>query len=716
MATSITRSNTQVPSTRRQTIARPRAVIDVARERSYVRFYAAAVIGLVLGGLQGIIQRIPPIAEWLYAAGYGGHLITNLAQSHIIMVGAGTLTVTATFYYLLPRILNRPIYSTTLTNLSFYFTVTGVYSFYFVMLIEGTILGSAVVHGIDYDTARRTLGIWYDLPTGIAGALMGIGYWLFVANIYLTTRSPRTWKGPEAFIAKYIFLGTTGLFIGTLQGFYQILPWSVDFIRLTGEAGRMIDPVAHAHMNMVCGMAMALMGMCYYFIPRLTGKPIWNLPLARTSFWITAIGVFGFWLGLISLGLIEGNIMLDLMKHASLTTDQAYALAVDRVGIWHNLIRAGFGAIMGVGFWTFITVIYMTFRSKPRANAYPSELVEGDIAPPKPDKNSRFIAVFFFTTVTAMLIGTIQGVIQILPFVTNWLQAAGQAGDMITPDAHAQMNIVASIGFGLMGLVYYVLPRVWGKPWASQHLIRVSFTLIVVGIGLYYLSLLTLGLIETSEVHRLVAADPTMTVSAAFAQARHDVGWAHYFWLIFSNCFIALGYIAYATNVFATLGPAGFRDAIVNWVLDAARLMDRAVNVKKRQQVATVSELRSNAIKVFLVELFAGCIGFLGAGWFRSGRPAFGLSIFFTWFCGWIIFVEWVLAAQSQVFGPDFSFVRPALPLYFGLIIVSAVSATVTYLRRGLRRPQVPQGTGARARVIEGDVLLIEDAPTAKAE
>src|SRR5271165_2087384 len=190
MSTSLTHQSTTPPSNWRDAIGKPRAVVDPARERSYVRFFAAAVIGLVLGGIQGIVQRIPPIADWLYAAGYGGHLITNLAQTHIIMVGAGTLSVTAMMYYMLPRILNRPLYSSALTNLSFFFTVLGVYSFYFVMLIEGVVLGGAVTRGIDYDTARHTLGAWYDAPTGIAGAIMGVGYWLFVANIYLTMRGP----------------------------------------------------------------------------------------------------------------------------------------------------------------------------------------------------------------------------------------------------------------------------------------------------------------------------------------------------------------------------------------------------------------------------------------------------------------------------------------------------------------------------------------------
>ena len=692
-------------------IVKPRLVADNAVERSYVRFYAAAAIGLVLGGLQGFIQRLPGISDWLYAAGYGGHLITNLAQTHIIMVGAGTLTVTATMYYLLPRILNRPLYSKTLTNVSFWLTVTGVYSFYFVMLIEGFVLGGAVRNGVSYDDARHLLGAWYDAPTGIAGGIMGVGYWTFIANIYLTMRAPRSWKGPEAYIAKYIFLGATGLFIGTLQGFYQVLPWSVNFIRDTGAAGEEIDPIAHAHINMVCGMVITLMGMSYYILPRLLGKPVWNLKWARVSFWFTAIGVVGFWLGLITLGILEGNIMLDLMRHANnLTTDQAYALAVARVGIWHNLIRGGFASIMGVGLWSYIYIIFKTVTGKRTANAYPKDLVAGDTAVPAPSADTRFNAAFFLAACTALLIGSLQGIIQIQDFASSWLNDAGQAGDMISPLAHAQMNIVASTGFALMALVYFTLPKLSGKQWLSQPLIRASLVLSAAGILMYYVSLLTLGFIESIRVHELIAGPHPLSQLDAFNQARGELGWAHPFWLSLSNVVLASGYITYAINVLGTLGPENVRGSLAEWILNAAALLDRALKVNKRQQVQNVFALRTRAIRAFVIEFFAGCVGFVGAGWYVSGRAGLGMSLFFLWDAGWIIYVEWSLASQPQVMGPNIGIFIPVLPLYFGLPLLSATCAALTYWRRGLKRKVIKQPS----RIVESNALLIEEGALAE--
>lgn len=281
---------------------------------------------------------------------------------------------------------------------------------------------------------------------------------------------------------------------------------------------------------------------------------------------------------------------------------------------------------------------------------------------------------------------------------------------MITPLAHAQMNIVASTGFGLMALVYFVLPKISGKPWMSQPLIRASLVLSTVGILMYYVSLLTLGFIESVHVHQLTGGAHPLDLLTAFTQARLAMGWTHPFWLTVSNAVLALGYIAYAVNILGTLGPANVRDALADWVLQLAALMDRSMKVRRRQMATTRFALRMGALRAFAIEYFAICFGFLGAGWINSGRSAFGLSLFFTWFTTWLVYVEWNLSAQAQLYGPDFSFIRPVLPLYFGLPLVSATCAAVTYLRRGLKRPGLAPRPG---KIIESNALLIEDAPVA---
>src|ERR671937_3215129 len=126
MTTLITRSNLAT--------ALPLPAVGEARderedEHGLARFFYAAGAALILSAIQGVVQRLPGISDWLQDADYGGHMVTNLAHTHITIVGAGTITLTALIYYVLPRVTRRPLYSHALTNISFWATIIGVFGF-----------------------------------------------------------------------------------------------------------------------------------------------------------------------------------------------------------------------------------------------------------------------------------------------------------------------------------------------------------------------------------------------------------------------------------------------------------------------------------------------------------------------------------------------------------------------------------------------------------
>src|SRR6476661_9026711 len=222
------------------------------------RFFYAAAAALILSAIHGVIQRLPGISDWLSGADYGGHMVTNLAQTHITIVGAGTISMTGLIYYVLPRVTKRPLFSPSLTNVSFWATIIGVFGFYVAMISIGTYEGAMVHAGWGYEAARDWMGAWHKAPMAITAAIMGIGYWTFVTNVYVTVgrasgeRKVFPGRGPsdqDFLLAKFFVVGATGLLFGTVQGVYQVMPWSLDWLRKTGEAGHMIDPMAHAHMN-----------------------------------------------------------------------------------------------------------------------------------------------------------------------------------------------------------------------------------------------------------------------------------------------------------------------------------------------------------------------------------------------------------------------------------------------------------------------------------
>lgn len=161
-------------------------------------------------------------------------------------------------------------------------------------------------------------------------------------------------------LAKFLFGSVFFLFIGTLQGVIQVLPpiraWLVSVGTPHSGPGHMIDPLAHAHMNLVGGMVILGMATTYYLIQEISGKPVWSRRLLNHTFWWTAIGVSLFYCTLIAFGLIEGHLLL---------TDPPAQVEVHR---YYSPVISVVATIMGMGFWIFFLNVLMTYRSIIRDN------------------------------------------------------------------------------------------------------------------------------------------------------------------------------------------------------------------------------------------------------------------------------------------------------------------------------------------------------------
>ena len=161
--------------------------------------------------------------------------------------------------------------------------------------------------------------------------------------------------GASGHIVKFFVLSVSNLFIGTMLGVLQTFPSIAQWIRESGPAGHMIDPMAHAHINLVGGVTTGMMGLFYYVLPRVLGRPIYSSVLASMSFWFSLIGVSVFFVSLVVLGLIEGS-----MIHNGMT----YGQALEAVGPVHHIMIITGAILMGFGYWTYITNIFLTIFKK----------------------------------------------------------------------------------------------------------------------------------------------------------------------------------------------------------------------------------------------------------------------------------------------------------------------------------------------------------------
>ncbi|MBW8066022.1 cbb3-type cytochrome c oxidase subunit I [Ferrovum sp.] len=153
-------------------------------------------------------------------------------------------------------------------------------------------------------------------------------------------------------LVKFFIVSATSLFIGAMHGMLQVFPpiraWLDSIGSPYGGPGHMIDPLAHAHMNLVGGVVTLAMGTTYYLLPRLSGKRIYSQRLVQHSFWWLFLGVYGFYTTQMVFGIWEGYLMLH---------DRA---AMTHAHHFYGPIVAVAGTCMAVGFMVYFSNIVLT--------------------------------------------------------------------------------------------------------------------------------------------------------------------------------------------------------------------------------------------------------------------------------------------------------------------------------------------------------------------
>lgn len=117
-----------------------------------------------------------------------------------------------------------------------------------------------------------------------------------------------------------------------------------------GGPGHMIDPLAHAHMNLVGGVILLVMGVTFYLLPIFTGKKLYSNKLVSHTFWWVSIGVYSFYIIQLTFGIWEGTLLLDHQDIAHIHRFYGPVMAVS-------------GTTMLIGFCTYLANVLLTVTS-----------------------------------------------------------------------------------------------------------------------------------------------------------------------------------------------------------------------------------------------------------------------------------------------------------------------------------------------------------------
>ncbi len=158
-------------------------------------------------------------------------------------------------------------------------------------------------------------------------------------------------------LVKFLLVSAVSFFIGAIHGMLQVMPpiraWLDSIGSPYGGPGHMIDPLAHAHMNLVGGVVILAMGTSYYLLPIFSGKGIYSLRLVNHSLWWTAIGQFYFYITQIVFGIWEGSALLNNQD-------------LSQIHHYYGPIVAGSGIVMATGFCVYLVNVILSLVRSPR--------------------------------------------------------------------------------------------------------------------------------------------------------------------------------------------------------------------------------------------------------------------------------------------------------------------------------------------------------------
>ncbi|MBF9030963.1 hypothetical protein HKCCE3408_11210 [Rhodobacterales bacterium HKCCE3408] len=545
-----------------------------AHDGALPKYLLVSFAALTVGGVHLAVRSIPPVADWLMRGGYGGHLAREIAYSHMTIVMGGTVALTGLSWYVLPRILRRPLYSETLAEIAFWATVAGALGFYLANLIGGASMAALLNAGRTEAQIDDSVGLWRNLATGLSATVMGIGYWTYVINVFVTILGARRADGPRPHrhLAKFFFVGAAALFVGTVQGVLQVVPENVEWLHAAGAAGRLIDPISHAHVNLITGVLSILAGVVFY-VTR-SGDDAQRMRDRRVEtvvFWALVPASAAFYIVFLYLGFAEGHLIVGQGLSAS--------AAEARLGWQHDVLIATTGTLTFLAIWLFL---WVTLRRLIRARPAGSVMIGFGLG--------------------LLALGTLHGVAQTMPVIHDWMEAAGPAEDSIA-GAHAQINIIGGVLLMLLGSGLSV-----GAPMLPDALPRglLRRTGLAMGAGAlaYYASALAAALIAGSQIAGNDASAIEALSRATNATAVGTVGGA----LLYTvGAAVALQAIWRSTGDVRRAGWDQFKRAIAR---------NNTSSESWRQQVPYWTFV--------LPEFLSAMFGFPGVGWLLSGRAMIG--------------------------------------------------------------------------------------------
>lgn len=222
-----------------------------------------------------------------FLPGAGGAAVTGMYIHDLVGLSVTPLGW-GLVYYFVPLILQKPIWSHTLSllgfwGLAFFYPLTGIHHFYY----------SPIPMYAQYGAMMSTIAIEVVVFT-------------VIVNFFMTLRGKWSMLR-EDLPTRWFFVGMVNYFLTCLQcAFHTTLP----FQRIIHFSDWV---VGHAHLVMFGVFAFWLIGAIVYLWPRVTDRKWYSDQLNIWNFWLCVIGLVLMFFDLCAAGLMQGFMWADLM-------------------------------------------------------------------------------------------------------------------------------------------------------------------------------------------------------------------------------------------------------------------------------------------------------------------------------------------------------------------------------------------------------------------
>ena len=379
--------------------------------------YGAAMVWLVVGSLFGELASLklhwPDLLSrdaWLTF----GRIRT--AHLNTVNYGWGSLAMIGTSLWLMPRLVHAELRRARLAALGAVLWNVGL------VLGVGGILGG-VSDGMEWLEMNR----WFADPwLVVGGGMIGLALFSTVAARKAEHLYVSVWYIMSAFLwFPMLFL------LGNWPSWSGVESGAVNWLFAHNVLGFWLTAVS--------------VGVAYYFIPKVLGRPIYSYQLSILGFWS-----FAFFYALNGMHHLVGGPLPTWMITTSITASVLMFIPVVATAInLHMTVVGRFGSLRYSPTLRFVVL---------GAMGYTAVSLQGS-----------FTALREVNRVTHF---------------THWTIA------------HSHVGVYGFVTFIMFGAMYYVLPRLVGHEWPSASLIRWHFGLVLAGIAIYVVALTWAGVAQ----------------------------------------------------------------------------------------------------------------------------------------------------------------------------------------------------------------------------